>query len=104
GCRGCGCKGGQVVSGAERARRIGRIVRRSERELRRRFTLLQSQDALAIVILVGGVSGMIASGWLYLAGSIPWWCAVPLSAFFASLLHELEHDQIHQLYFKRAPT
>jgi hypothetical protein len=40
---------------------------------------------------------LLADGWL------PVWVVIPFSAFFASLLHELEHDLIHVLYFRTRP-
>src|SRR3546814_16524241 len=46
---------------------------------------------------------MIASGWAYIAGVVPWWVCVPVSAIFASFIHELEHDLIHTLYFRKHP-
>lgn len=44
---------------------------------------------------------MTASGWLYFAGALPAWGCVVLSAFFASIAHEVEHDLIHSMYFPR---
>ena len=36
-------------------------------------------------------------------GLIPWWVCVPAVAIFASFIHELEHDLIHQMYFRSKP-
>mgnify|MGYP000411496058 CR=1 FL=1 len=34
---------------------------------------------------------------------IAWWLCIPLVALFASLTHELEHDLIHWMYFRKNP-
>lgn len=41
---------------------------------------------------------------MYLFGVIPAWACVVSNALFTSILHELEHDLIHNLYFKRQPA
>ena len=47
---------------------------------------------------------MAASALLYLRSDLPAWACVIVVAFFASIVHEIEHDLIHNLYFKRRPT
>jgi len=61
---------------------------------------LQYQDLIGAVIMAIAVAGMITSGALWYAGLLSPWISIPLSAFFASLIHELEHDLIHSLYFR----
>lgn len=92
-----------MLSARERSLRISALIRRGERELRRRFLWLAHQDAIAIAVLVVGLAGMFGAGALYLNGLMPAWLAIVISAICASLLHELEHDQIHQLYFQKRP-
>jgi fatty acid desaturase len=89
---------------AEDRQKIARInaeVRRAGAELRRRWAWLRHQNALGVVALSVSVLGMAASGWLYFAGVLPAWACVVVSAFFASIAHEVEHDLIHSLYFPR---
>jgi len=64
------------------------------------FPFLQYQDALGASIMIAAITGMIASGTLWYAGLLSPWISIPLSAFFASLIHEIEHDLIHTLYFR----
>ena len=85
-------------------KRIGRInaeVRRAGAELRQRWPWLRHQNALGVFALVGPLLGMVAAGWLYLAGALPAWACIVVSALFASIIHEVEHDLIHSLYFPR---
>jgi hypothetical protein len=44
---------------------------------------------------------MIASAAFYMGGYLAWWACLLLNAFFASLTHELEHDLIHSMYFRK---
>ena len=46
---------------------------------------------------------MAAVAVFYLQGLLAWWAAIPLMALPLSILHELEHDLIHDLYFRKSP-
>lgn len=81
--------------------RINAAVRREGAELRERLPWLRHQDALGVVALSTAAAGMAASGWLYLSGTLPAWACIVVSAFFASIAHEVEHDLIHSMYFAR---
>lgn len=70
-------------------------------ELRQRFPILLHQDALGAGILTFALLGMFGSAALYMNGYMAWWLCVLLNAFFASLTHELEHDLIHSMYFRK---
>lgn len=90
-------------SDRERARRISAVIRFAEKRLRRRFPLLNAQNALGTLIFFTSAAGFVASSVLYLQGAIPACACILANALFASLLHELEHDLIHNLYFNRRP-
>jgi fatty acid desaturase len=86
---------------ADRVARIRGVVQRAGDEVRAQYPVLARTDLVGTVILLGSLAGMVASGALYLCGDIPWWICVPVSAVFASFLHELEHDLIHLMYFRK---
>ena len=69
--------------------------------LRQRYPILKHQDALGAGILAFALAGMIGSAALYIQGQMAWWVCLLLNAFFASLTHELEHDLIHSMYFRK---
>ena len=71
--------------------------------LRQRYPILQHQDALGAGILAFALLGMLGSAALYIGGYLAWWACLLLNAFFASLTHELEHDLIHSMYFRKRP-
>ncbi|MGQ0598462.1 fatty acid desaturase [Aquabacterium sp.] len=91
------------MSDAQKSEHIRSVVLQAGVDLRQRHTWLRHQDAIGATIMVVSLLGMIASGWLYIEGQIPWWLCVPVTAIFASFIHELEHDLIHQMYFRSKP-
>lgn len=92
-----------ALSDAQKTARIKAVVRQAGDELRARHPILARQDLIGGSVMAFSVLGMIASGWLYCIGQIPWWVCVPVSALFASFIHELEHDLIHTMYFRNKP-
>lgn len=85
----------------QQAAHIREVVMAHGVELRQRFPLLQHQDALGAGILAFALAGMLGSAALYIGGDMAWWACLLLNAFFASLTHELEHDLIHSMYFRK---
>ncbi|RBL73430.1 fatty acid desaturase [Pseudomonas sp. MWU13-2625] len=86
---------------AQRSAHIREVVLAKGVELRERYPILQHQDALGAGILAFALVGMIGSAALYITGHMAWWVCLLLNAFFASLTHELEHDLIHSMYFRK---
>lgn len=71
--------------------------------LRQRHRWLRHQNLIGALIMAGSIAGAVASGWAYVAGVIPWFVCIPLTAVFLSFIHELEHDLIHLMYFRNSP-
>lgn len=92
-----------AMSDAQKSAHIRQTVLQAGVALRERHPWLRHQDAIGGSVMALSVLGMIASGWLYCIGQIPWWVCVPVSALFASFIHELEHDLIHTMYFRQSP-
>jgi fatty acid desaturase len=94
----------RVVLSARDRESIARInagVRRAASDLRDRLPWLRHQDALGVAALSIAALGMTASASAYVAGLAPAWACIVVSAMFASIAHEVEHDLIHSLYFAR---
>ncbi len=89
---------------SERARRVRRWIRRGEKRLRARHPVLNHPDAIAAVSTVIPVAGMVGLGWLYALGHVSAMVCILGNAFLASILHEIEHDLIHHLYFQARPV
>lgn len=63
--------------------------------------LVKYQNQMGIGILITSVNGIIFNITQYTRGKIPRYLAIPLSAFWISILHEFEHDLIHQMYYRK---
>lgn len=83
-----------------RIRRVHEAIVADEARWRQRLPWLRHQDALGMGIWLGSLGVVIALAFGYLVGALPWWLVLPSSAIALSLLHELEHDLIHDLYFR----
>ncbi|SDW98549.1 fatty acid desaturase [Marinobacter mobilis] len=92
-----------AMTDLQKTEHIRKTVLDAGRALRERHSWLRHQNTIGATIMIVSVLGMIASGWAYVAGVIPWWLCVPVTAIFASFIHELEHDLIHLMYFKNRP-
>lgn len=95
------CASPDRLNAQQRAAHIRQVVLARGDELRRRYPILRHQDALGVCILAFALAGMIGSALLYLNGHLDGWACLLLNAFFASLTHELEHDLIHSMYFRK---
>lgn len=76
-------------------------IRNEETRLRQCYSILQYQSFLGFSIMLLSLGGMITSAIFYYHDYIPAWLCIILSAIFASIAHELEHDLIHRLYFRK---
>ncbi|TVT81157.1 fatty acid desaturase [Pseudomonas sp. H3(2019)] len=89
------------LNAQQRSAHIREVVLARGVELRQRYPILNHQDALGAGILAFALAGIIGSAALYMTGHMAWWVCLLLNAFFASLTHELEHDLIHSMYFRK---
>ncbi len=88
---------------ADKVAYVRREVNAASDALRARFPLLDQQSLVGATVMAVSVAAMLAIAWLYARGAIAWYVAVPAVAFVTSLIHELEHDLIHLMYFKKTP-
>lgn len=82
---------------------IRSAIRGAERNLIRNHPWLAWNDCWGMTICLLSAGGMLALTWAFMQGLLPWWVCLLGNAFLASLLHEIEHDLIHYLYFKDRP-
>ncbi len=100
---------GQSMSVSSIERKICDEIRKAEAELKEQYPILKRQDFLGMTIFVTSVI-MIAMSSLFYYRASEWLPNLSYSsstaivmisvAFWTSMLHELEHDIIHNLYFK----
>ena len=90
-------------SDTQKTSHIRKTVYQAGQDLRVKHPWLKHQNTIGVMIMIFSLAGMIGSAWLYGIDVLPWWACIPLVAFFASFIHELEHDLIHLMYFRTMP-
>ena len=88
----------------QKLQKINKIIRYSEKRIKRKSPILRRQDFLGSLIFLLACSSFLINSVLYIKNLIPWWSCVLFNSFYASILHELEHDFIHFLYFRGRPA
>jgi fatty acid desaturase len=83
---------------------IQQAIATADRNCRSRWPFLKHQSLIGLLMLIIALSGMIISALGYIFWGLPAWLSIILSTFFAALSHELEHDLIHRLYFRKNRT
>jgi fatty acid desaturase len=81
---------------------IGSAIRTASRDVRARHRFLRHQDAIGLSILLASAGLIAAAAFGYARGSVPAWATVLVVALATSIVHEIEHDLIHHLYFRHS--
>jgi fatty acid desaturase len=87
----------------ERSRAITLAIKEADRRIRRRLPWLQHQSAIGLGCFLLSAAVIVVSSGLFIAGRCPWWACLLINAACMSILREIEHDLIHNLYFARQP-
>jgi fatty acid desaturase len=64
---------------------------------------LKFQDAIGVAFLALAAIGCIGSGAAYVFGALSFWACIGINAFLLAVVREIEHDLIHNLYFRGRP-
>jgi len=81
---------------------IKKTIRQEDQRLRLKYGFLKYQDGIGISLFVGPLIGMYFTSAAFINGTIGWYTATILMGLLISILHEMEHDLIHDQYFKHA--
>ncbi len=84
-------------------RRIIQSITAANQQVRERYSWLKYQNAIGLSLFSSAIIAILAVWWAWSQGYAPAWFVIVWSAFWMSILHELEHDLIHRLYFKDTP-
>ncbi len=82
-------------------RRITAQLQQEHDRLRIKFKFLKFQNFIGLALMILSVLGILLSTYLWFVGAMNTFLLVLTIAFWNSILHELEHDLIHGLYFKK---
>ncbi|AZA82689.1 fatty acid desaturase [Chryseobacterium lactis] len=85
----------------EKSSHIRKEINQSYHELKETYPILKNQDYIGFTIFFITVVSIIAVSIGWYKSFVPTWLMIVLNAFFMGILHEIEHDLIHWLYFKR---
>jgi hypothetical protein len=90
------------IADQERIKRITLAIRQEHERLRSTYSWLKFQDFIGFGLLIVSTSMILCFSWLWYIELTSTWFLVIWVAFWTSILHELEHDLIHGLYFKKS--
>jgi len=79
---------------------IRKVIYSEDKRLRQKYSWLQHQNTLGMLWFCGSITVMAITSFLYIYNIMPWYYAMTLMAVAVSIMHELEHDLIHDMYFK----
>merc|ERR1712000_19977 len=79
---------------------IRKVIYSEDKRLRQKYSWLQHQNTLGMLWFCGSLTVMAITSFLYIYNIMPWYYAMTLMAVAVSIMHELEHDLIHDMYFK----
>jgi hypothetical protein len=88
------------------ATNVSNAIKQAEVDIRKQYSFLNYQDTCATVIFLGSlliISGCWALYWKNPNSYLHCAFVMVVVALFTSFLHELEHDLIHNLYYKKIP-
>ncbi len=90
---------------ARQAHYVRQEIMKEGDRLRGKYPFLQRkyESAISALIMLLSLAGMAATAWAYVQGVMPGWAALMINAVLAAVIHELEHDLIHWMYFRKTP-
>jgi hypothetical protein len=90
-----------VTTDGMRVAEITLTIKESERKWRERLPFLYFQSAIGLGLLMACYFTLFWASSSYLNGGMHWLPLVAINAFSLSIVRELEHDLIHELYFPK---
>lgn len=84
----------------ERTSRIRREINNVYQQMKKANPIFKYQNTLGFLIFFTSIVIVAVVSYLWYVGDVATWVMVLVNAFCFGVLHELEHDLIHWLYFK----
>jgi len=87
----------------EKVNHLRQIIRAEDRRLRKTYPILslKNQDVVGLTIYLISLFAFFVVSHMWYKGEIASYTMIFLNALVLSIFHEMEHDIIHNLYFKR---
>lgn len=84
----------------ERTSKIKKEIIESYKAIKEKYPILRFQNLIGFSIFIVCVLISVFVGYLWYTDIVPVWILILVNAFLFGILHELEHDLIHYIYFK----
>ena len=81
---------------------IQQAIGRLSTQLRTSNPFLRNQTLIGLSLAFVCISIIVYTAYLFYIEFIPGYAVIIIIAFFSAILHELEHDTFHNLYFKQS--
>lgn len=84
----------------QQSSQIRKEITQAYQQLKEKYPVLKHQDFWGMLIFLFSCSLVAINSYLWWVGIFPAWAMILINAFFFGILHEMEHDLIHWMYFK----
>src|SRR5947207_2103988 len=79
----------ETMTDQDRSKAITFAIKDADRDMRRRYPILNHQDALGAGFFLACTCTVIVTSVLFIQGVVPWWVCILVNAFCMSLLREI---------------
>jgi fatty acid desaturase len=90
-----------MLSDSQKTVIIRKEIAQSYKDLKAKHPVYKHQNTIGFLIFSVSVLMIVGASVLYLKNQLSAWILIPFNAFWMSILHELEHDLIHWMYFRK---
>ncbi|QQR97486.1 MAG: fatty acid desaturase [Sphingobacteriales bacterium] len=90
-----------MLTDAQKTTLIRKEIAQSYKDFKQKYPILKNQNTIGLIIFLFSVIMIVLASILYLKNILSIWILIPFNAFWMGILHELEHDLIHWMYFRK---
>lgn len=84
----------------QQSSQIRKEIIQSYQQLKEKYPVLKHQDFWGLLLFLLSITLAAVNSYFWWTGAWPAWSMILINAFLFGILHELEHDLIHWMYFK----
>ena len=90
-----------MLTDSQKITLIRQEISQSYKDLKQKYPLLKHQNWIGMTFFLLSISMIVLASVFYIKGHLSVWILIPFNAFWMGILHELEHDLIHWMYFRK---
>lgn len=84
----------------QKTSQIRKEINNAYQDFKKKYPVVQLHNLWGALIFIVSLAIIATTSYLWLAGMMNVWLMVIINAFVFGILHEMEHDLIHWMYFK----